>query len=443
MEDNSVFDQQESLTLDRLKKLSPTQKGQKFSYNIWGSNRPDSLVQLISIIKNKAETDLIFKSAKPYIHNKISIEGSFLTYCEENNVKITCLLMDSIASWKNESGHESFIVQGVFLIEFEGARFIHAALFHKGNQNEDEVSFFVIVEDDCYEKYIKFRNKYDEWLISRDRDINEIFVVGGEPVQYSKDLTWDDLYLQEDIKNEIITSVEGFFKAKHIYQKSKVPWRRGLLFFGEQGCGKTTALKVILSMYDFKPVTIQSGLPQPDEVLEAAFSYAEEHGPSLLFLEDLGDLLNSISLSHFLQLLDGVESKDGVFIIATANEINKIQSNLTDRPSRFDRRIEFTLPNEEMCFKYIEKWYANKITKELANRLAKLVVKKSFSYAYIKELYFSSVFEAIKNDREFPSEEDIISALGILTKQKVTATRGHHTKSQTSRKVDLTGYGKE
>lgn len=434
MDDKIKFDKQESLDLQRLKKFTPTT-----ALSI--TNRPDSLIQLIDAVKNLAKNNFEFNyTVKPLIHNKISIDGAFLTFCEENNVKVSCLILDSIASWKNESDYESFIAQGIFKIEFNGSRFIHAALFHKGNQNEDEVSFFVLVEDEHYDKYIELRNKYDNWLVNRERGANEIFVVGGIPIEYSKNLTWDDLYLDDDIKNEIITSVDGFFKAKHIYQRSNVPWRRGLLFFGDQGLGKTTALKIIMSMYDFKPVTIQSGSPHPDEVLEEAFSYAETHGPSLLFLEDLGDLLTSVSLSHFLQLLDGVESKDGVFIIATANDISKIQSNLTDRPSRFDRRIEFTLPGEEMCRKYLDKWYGDKISKEFTNSLTKLIVKKSFSYAYIKELYFSSVFEAIKNDREQPSEDDINSALSILTKQKVTALRGHQTKQ---RKVDLTGYGKE
>ena len=218
--DDIVFDRQESLSLDRLKKL--TQKNSNWKIQ----NRPDSLVQLISFVHDKVLTELKFKQSKPFIHNKISIDGAFLTYCEENNVSVTCLLMDSIASWKNDGDYESFIAQGIFLIELPYARFVHAALFHKGNQNEDEVSFFVIVEDEYYEKYINFRNDYDRWLINRDRDINEIFVVGGESIPYSKDLTWDDLYLQDDIKNEIMTSVDGFFKAKHIYQQSKVPWRR-------------------------------------------------------------------------------------------------------------------------------------------------------------------------------------------------------------------------
>ena len=213
------------------------------------------------------------------------------------------------------------------------------------------------------------------------------------------------------------------------------------MFYGEQGIGKTTTLKVILSMYDFKPVTIQAGMPSPDELLEAAFEYAENHGPSLLYLEDLGDLLEGVSLSHVLQLLDGVDGKDGIFIIATANEIDKIPYNLTDRPSRFDRPIEFLLPDENMCRGYIRKWYKNTLDDKFVTKLADLMVKKSFSYAYIKELYFSSVFEAIKNDREQPSEEDVNYALNILTKQKTKAKRGH--KLSKSRKLDLTGYAKE
>src|SRR5690606_39208089 len=167
---------QEHVTQDRLNRLNPVVS--------WDdSTRPKAdLVDLMHWAKIKFSSYLNDKeNVEPYIHNKIIIDGAFLTFAEQENVSIECLYRDAMASWNTDYDNEHFITQGVFKIskknEFE---FIHCALFHKGNQNEDEVSFFVLVDNSHFEKYRLFRNKYDKWLTERDRNQLEIHVVNGE-----------------------------------------------------------------------------------------------------------------------------------------------------------------------------------------------------------------------------------------------------------------------
>jgi AAA+ superfamily predicted ATPase len=352
-----------------------------------------------------------------FVHNRIIIDGQFLQFCEERKIAIKCLYKDSLISWKTEHDFEKFFAQGVFLIKARGVEFLHAALFHKGNQNEDEISFFIICSSKNYEGYVKLRNDFDKWVVERDRSNLHIRVVEGEDLPYTKDHTWADLFLPEEIKTELKNLVENFLASQDFYLENKIPWKRGILLYGKPGNGKTSIIRTIMSAYNFKPVTIVAGAN--DEAVREAFAYAEEQSPSLLYFEDLDSLLEkSVDPSSFLNLMDGISAKNGLLVIATANEVKKLKSNITDRPSRFDRKFEIPLPNAEMAHIYLKRWFGNLISLKKGKELAKYAAKYEFSYAYLKELYISSMFEALANDRKAPTEKDIQNALNRLVKDK-------------------------
>lgn len=358
-----------------------------------------------------------------FVHNRIIIDGQFLQFCEENKVTVECLYKDSVISWKTDHNFEKFFVQGVFLIKARGMEFLHAALFHKGNQNEDEIGFFVVCSDDQFEKYVAFRNQFDAWVQQRDRSNLHIHVVDGEDLPYTKDHTWEDLFLPKSIKDELQLLVEGFLASKDFYLKNHIPWKRGVLLYGKPGNGKTSIIRTIMSMYNFKPVTIVPGAN--DEAIREAFSYAEEQSPSLLYFEDLDSLLEkNIDISSFLNLMDGISAKNGLLVVATANDVKKLKSSITDRPSRFDRKFEIPLPNQEMVYIYLKRWFGNLITVKKCKELSKYAEKYEFSYAYLKELYISAMFEALAHNRKAPTEKDIQSALNRLVKDKNILNNG-------------------
>ena len=83
--------------------------------------------------------------------------------------------------------------------------------------------------------------------------------------------------------------------------------------------------------------------------------------------------------------------------------VKKLKSNITDRPSRFDRKFEIPLPNAEMAYIYLKRWFGNLISVKKGRELAKYAAKHEFSYAYLKELYISAMFEALANNRKVPN----------------------------------------
>lgn len=403
---------QENLNRDLLKQLIPSR------VNPIISSRPTAnFIDLMNWTLDSFKDALKDQyNINKFVQNRIIIDGQFVQFCRENSIKIDCLYKDSIISWKTEHEYEKFFVQGVFLIKGQNFEFIHAALFHKGNQSEDEISFFVLVPESSYEEYIKLRNKFDNWIQQRDRGNLQIRVIDGDDIPYTKEHTWEDLFLPKDIKNEISGLVESFLSSKDFYQQNKIPWKRGILLYGKPGNGKTSIIRTIISVYNFKPVTI---VPETNnDGVREAFAYAEEQSPSLLYFEDLDSLLEKVDISSFLNLMDGISAQNGLLVIATANDVKKLKKNITDRPSRFDRKFEIPLPTQEMAYIYLNRWFGKLISVAKGRELAKYAVDNDFSYAYLKELYISAMFEALSHNRKAPSSSDIDSAISSLVKDK-------------------------
>lgn len=415
------LEKQEHLSLEKLKKLAHNDSS-LCSY----ADRPAAnFIDLMNWVNDNFSSSLQDNvGVNKFVHNRIIIDGQFMHFAQENDISIECLYKDSLVSWKTDCDYEKFFVQGVFLIKGKGFEFIHAALFHKGNQNEDEISFFVLVSNKNYEPYIKVRNQFDEWVQERDRSNLHIRVIDGEDIPYTKDNTWEDLFLPDDIKNDMRSLVENFLSSQEFYLEKKIPWKRGILLYGKPGNGKTSIIRTIISEYNFKPVTIVPGA-NVDSMREA-FSYAEEQSPSLLYFEDLDSLIeNGLDVSSFLNFMDGISAKNGLLVMATANDVKKLKTNITQRPSRFDRKFEIPLPTAERAYIYLKRWFGNTLDTKKYRELSKYAEKYEFSYAYLKELYISSMFEALSHNRKSPTIKDVDNSLARLVKEKNILNNGN------------------
>jgi SpoVK/Ycf46/Vps4 family AAA+-type ATPase len=72
--------------------------------------------------------------------------------------------------------------------------------------------------------------------------------------------------------------------------------------------------------------------------MRIVFDKAREYSPCVVILEDLDALINDQNRSFFLNQLDGLESNDGLLVIATTNHFDRLDAGLSNRPSRFDRK---------------------------------------------------------------------------------------------------------
>ncbi|KAK0547612.1 hypothetical protein OC846_003976 [Tilletia horrida] len=219
----------------------------------------------------------------------------------------------------------------------------------------------------------------------------------------------EELVLPEETLTRLRRDTKTFFESQSIFESLQVPWKRGILLMGPPGNGKTATIKAIIKdsietatvLYARRLKSLRAGT---SAAINDVFKHAREHAPCLLIFEDLDSLVEESARSVLLNQLDGLNSNEGILIIATTNHASKLDDALLNRPSRFDQKYSFDLPNEEMRGKFIEKWLRERVGLgrlvydgasdagvdiKNAEELIAVMVKRTegWSFAFLKELF--------------------------------------------------------
>jgi hypothetical protein len=162
-----------------------------------------------------------------------------------------------------------------------------------------------------------------------------------------KGATFENLILRGSLKQDIRDDVLRFFDARTTYEEYEIPWKRGILFVGPPGNGKTRTVKALINSLD-QPCLYVKNFRAPhgiDEIcIRAVFDRARRTAPCVLVLEDLDAQLTPQNRSFFLNELDGFATNGGILTLATTNHPERLDPAVLDRPSRFDRKYPFDLP---------------------------------------------------------------------------------------------------
>lgn len=177
-----------------------------------------------------------------------------------------------------------------------------------------------------------------------------------------------DLVLPEDLLIRLRRDTVSFFENQELYKQIGAPWKRGILLLGPPGNGKTATIAAILkslpkvSILYVKAIDALTALGVTAQMqVRSIFKKAREAAPCILVLEDLDSLISEDKRSFFLNEVDGLESNHGILVLATTNHAEKIDDALIKRPSRFDSKYTFELPNEQLRRRYILKWLTEKL----------------------------------------------------------------------------------
>jgi SpoVK/Ycf46/Vps4 family AAA+-type ATPase len=264
----------------------------------------------------------------------------------------------------------------------------------------------------------KFFREYRAFALLKERQRPTIKVYRGEEIERPS-LSWDDLILPPVMKEEIRWHVESFMAGESAYRRLAVPYKRGFLFVGPPGNGKTMLLKVIASHYpDWKFIFFSLPPGGDNDEVDEVFRQARELAPSILCFEDLDSLFRgSASLSHFLNKLDGFEDIKGTLMLATTNHPERIDTALTNRPSRFDRVWMIDNPARECRRLFIERNFKDIKDGGLIARMASGT--DGFSMAHLKELYVSASMLALDRGLDYPGEAEVMESLKGLSRQVI------------------------
>lgn len=82
---------------------------------------------------------------------------------------------------------------------------------------------------------------------------DEVWVFDGGRWQKSRELwesvqaaEWENVILDEGMKQSLIGDVDNFFNGRDTYRKLRVPWKRGVIYYGPPGNGKTISIKAMM-----------------------------------------------------------------------------------------------------------------------------------------------------------------------------------------------------
>jgi SpoVK/Ycf46/Vps4 family AAA+-type ATPase len=220
----------------------------------------------------------------------------------------------------------------------------------------------------------------------------------------------------------MIDDFQRFLKSQSHYEALGVAWRRGAILVGPPGNGKTHFLRALVHELEVPCLYVQS-IAHPyyeaEQLLQRIFQRARELRPCILIFEDLDSLINHENRSFFLNQLDGFERNHGLMVIATTNHPENIDSAILDRPSRFDRKYNFPLPELEQRVRFLEIWKdklqgSGAVGGSWDNSSIMVVAQQTegFSFAYMKELMVSSLLQWI-------DQEQAVELGGLLIKQQV------------------------
>src|SRR6185436_14121772 len=202
--------------------------------------------------------------------------------------------------------------------------------------------------------------------------------------------------LPDALKQQVRNDFEQFFRSRDVYGQYGIPWKRGALFIGPPGNGKSHTVKALINQLG-QPCLYVKGFKTEyateQENIGQVFARARMTTPCLMVLEDLDSMIDDNNRSFFLNELDGFESNTGLVVLATTNHPEKLDPAILDRPSRFDRKYHFNLPAAPERLAYVAAWN-RRLEAEL--RLSEIAIGKvvqqteNFSFAYMKELFVSA-----------------------------------------------------
>lgn len=243
---------------------------------------------------------------------------------------------------------------------------------------------------------------------------------------------WDTVVLDASVRRLVKSDFELWFEREDWFRAHNLPYRRGYLFWGPPGNGKTATIRVMAAHPHIRPYAIDLSEEGTKSIeLVRMFAKASENTPALVILEDLDRAFPSegkrtrertVSFQTLLNCLDGVGTQDGVVVVATANNPTVLDPAILRRPGRFDRVVQFRNPDASLRREYYQRLNPILSGEQFETAIQKT---KGFSFAQLRETYILGAQSAFEHGRDV-AVVDVIEAVELQTTgaQELKASTG-------------------
>ncbi|ELY79845.1 CDC48 family AAA ATPase [Natrinema pallidum] len=185
---------------------------------------------------------------------------------------------------------------------------------------------------------------------------------GGASAEGVPNVAYEDIGGLDDELDQVREMIELPMRHPELFQQLGIEPPKGVLLHGPPGTGKTLMAKAVANEIDANfetisgPEIMSKYYGESEEQLREVFEEAEENAPSIIFIDELdsiaakreeagGDVERRV-VAQLLSLMDGLEERGRVTVIAATNRVDAIDPALR-RGGRFDREIEIGVPDKE------------------------------------------------------------------------------------------------
>ena len=198
-----------------------------------------------------------------------------------------------------------------------------------------------------------YRENYGSWHERSDRPHRDLSTI----------------ILDKGLMESVSDDLEGFLKSREWYGGRGIPWKRGYLFEGPPGNGKTSAIIALASKFEYDVCLINMAKKTlaDDELLDLMMnlpvnSFLIIEDIDVIFAERNNETNNELSFSGLLNAMDGIASPPGLIIFMTTNHKEHLDPALL-RPGRIDMSVTFTNATIDKVTRMYNLFYETNYTK--------------------------------------------------------------------------------
>src|SRR5207344_1043313 len=183
----------------------------------------------------------------------------------------------------------------------------------------------------------------------------------GETLRGVPQVTYEDIGGLKEEAQKVREMIELPLRHPEIFEKLGIEAPKGVLLHGPPGTGKTLLAKAVASETNAHFISISGPeimskfYGESEARIREIFKESREKAPSIIFIDEIDSIapkreevtgeVERRVVSQLLSLMDGLEARGKVIVIAATNRPNAIDPALR-RPGRFDREIEIKVPDK-------------------------------------------------------------------------------------------------
>ncbi|KAK7204682.1 P-loop containing nucleoside triphosphate hydrolase protein [Myxozyma melibiosi] len=241
--------------------------------------------------------------------------------------------------------------------------------------------------------------------------------------------------LNEQIR-ELREVIELPLKNPELFLRVGIKPPKGVLLYGPPGTGKTLLARAVAATlganFIFSPASaiVDKYIGESARLIREMFGYAKEHEPCIIFMDEIdaiggrrfsegtsADREIQRTLMELLNQMDGFDYLGKTKVIMATNRPDTLDPALL-RAGRLDRKIEIPLPNEVGRLE-VFKIHAAGVQKQGDMDYEALVkMSDGFNGADIRNVVTESGFFAIRDDRDYIVQDDLMKAVRKVAEAK-------------------------